>query len=317
MRFWWVNQNKTYREEIGGGYMWSPKCNNNGTRNQFYENMKLVNIGDVVFSFYRSQIQRVGFVQEPATSAKKPSEFGRSGDYWSNQGWMVPVKWGPVLGFYPRDHMHRPLLPKKYSPIRLDGGGNQIYLAEISQELANKLRLLGGLSDGGYNIIRQKFHAEYILDANASTKYKDEIEAIIQQDEKIGETEKEALVKSRRGQGKFRQRVASIERSCRVSGLADKRFLIASHIKSWADCETNEERLDANNGLLLSPNVDKLFDNGYISFKSDGNFIVSSQIDEQTLIFLGISNGNIVPPRQFNDQQKIYMKYHRENVFKA
>ena len=50
MRFWWVNQNMTYREEIGGGYMWSPKCNNNGTRNQFYENMKLVNIGDVVFS---------------------------------------------------------------------------------------------------------------------------------------------------------------------------------------------------------------------------------------------------------------------------
>jgi len=37
MRYWWVNQNQTYRTEVRGNFMWSPKANANGARNQFYE----------------------------------------------------------------------------------------------------------------------------------------------------------------------------------------------------------------------------------------------------------------------------------------
>lgn len=51
MRYWWVNQNQTYKAEIRGSFMWSPKQNANGARNQFYENMREVSPGDVVFSF--------------------------------------------------------------------------------------------------------------------------------------------------------------------------------------------------------------------------------------------------------------------------
>jgi len=40
MNFWWVNQNQTAKQEISGGYMWSPKRNKNGARNAFYENMR-------------------------------------------------------------------------------------------------------------------------------------------------------------------------------------------------------------------------------------------------------------------------------------
>jgi hypothetical protein len=56
MRYWWVNQNQTYQAEVAGGYMWSPKRNNNGARNQFYENMRAVVPGDLVFS-YRSHFR--------------------------------------------------------------------------------------------------------------------------------------------------------------------------------------------------------------------------------------------------------------------
>src|SRR5688572_11250424 len=49
MRYWWVNQNQTYRAEVRGSFMWSPKQNANGARNQFYENMREVSPGDVVF----------------------------------------------------------------------------------------------------------------------------------------------------------------------------------------------------------------------------------------------------------------------------
>jgi len=51
MRHWWVNQNQTYRQEIDGGYMWSPKVNRNGNLNPFYEFMREVAPGDLIFSF--------------------------------------------------------------------------------------------------------------------------------------------------------------------------------------------------------------------------------------------------------------------------
>ena len=50
MRYWWVNQNQTYRHEIQGGYLWSPKRNANGARNPFYESMREVAPGDLIFS---------------------------------------------------------------------------------------------------------------------------------------------------------------------------------------------------------------------------------------------------------------------------
>jgi len=57
MRYWWVNQNQTYRAELRGSFMWSPKRNANGVRNQFYENMRDVSPGDIVFSFCDTRIK--------------------------------------------------------------------------------------------------------------------------------------------------------------------------------------------------------------------------------------------------------------------
>jgi hypothetical protein len=60
MRYWWVNQNQTYKAEFSGGYIWSPKRNKNGARNQFYENMRNVAPGDLLFSFRDTMIVAVG-----------------------------------------------------------------------------------------------------------------------------------------------------------------------------------------------------------------------------------------------------------------
>jgi hypothetical protein len=59
MRYWWVNQNQTFRQEIGGGYLWSPKRNANGGRNPFYETMREVSPGDLIFSFVDTRITAV------------------------------------------------------------------------------------------------------------------------------------------------------------------------------------------------------------------------------------------------------------------
>ena len=82
MRYWWVNQNQTYRAEVRGSFMWSPKLNANGARNQFYENMREVSPGDVVFSFCDTRIKALGVVTGGAQTGPKP-DFGAAGSNWS------------------------------------------------------------------------------------------------------------------------------------------------------------------------------------------------------------------------------------------
>lgn len=105
----------------------------------------------------------------------------------------------------------------------------------------------------------------------------------------LTETVKEQVVKARRGQGAFRKAVMAREKSCRVTGLANPDLLIASHIKPWRDCETADERLSGANGLMLSPNADRLFDQHLITFTDDGALIISSILSEDDCEKLGLA----------------------------
>ncbi len=86
MCFWWVNQNQTHRQEIGGGYLWSPKRNSNNARNPFYEFMREVAPGDLVFSFVDTRIIAVGIVRSYCYESPKPIEFGAIGMNWEQIG---------------------------------------------------------------------------------------------------------------------------------------------------------------------------------------------------------------------------------------
>lgn len=131
-------------------------------------------------------------------------------------------------------------------------------------------------------------------------------------DESLTETAREQLIMARIGQGKFRSRVDMVSPACRVTGISDANFLIASHIKPWRVC-SNEERLDGNNGLMLSPHIDQLFDEGYISFEDDGSLVVSSALPTEVLAAWSIDVG--VNAGKLNEHQSRYMAYHRESVF--
>ena len=314
MNYWWVSQNQTHKQEIGGGYMWSPKADKNGKPVQSYTNMTKVSVGDLVFAFYQSKIQSIGTVLHPAVTSPKPEEFGSSGDYWSNSGWMVAMSWTALPNpMSPKDHIEAliPFLPQKHSPIREDGTGNQAYLFAIEEPFAEKVLSITGCDhDEMAGLLSVGYGA-----AAALEKLEDEIETKIINDTGIDETEKNALVKSRRGQGKFKSNLKEIESCCRLTGVDDTRFLIASHIKAWSECSTNAERLDGYNGLLLSPNADKLFDKGFISFDDDGRLLVSSQMDPKMLTKLGIAIE--INVGAFTAQQKQYLAYHRANTFKA
>ncbi|MGR5487503.1 hypothetical protein [Vibrio alfacsensis] len=91
MKYWWVSQNSTFKQESSGGYLWSPKVNKNGSASQFYDNMTRVSVGDIVLSFESSLISAISVVTRTAYSAHKPDEFGAAGDAWSDEGWKVDL----------------------------------------------------------------------------------------------------------------------------------------------------------------------------------------------------------------------------------
>lgn len=99
---------------------------------------------------------------------------------------------------------------------------------------------------------------------------------------------------------------------CALCGVTHPAFLIASHIKPWSD-STNQERLDVDNGLLLCPNHDALFDKGLITFNQDGSIIISPSLDKSSRVLLNVSKTMVL---SLNDWQKQYMSYHREKIFR-
>tara|TARA_R110002072_G_scaffold19498_4_gene72353 strand:+ start:91 stop:375 length:285 start_codon:yes stop_codon:yes gene_type:complete len=89
MAHWWVNHKQTFKEELEGGYIWSPQENKNGSRNQTYINLTRAKVGDVVFSYASAVIKAVGLVESSYQTSDKPVEFGSKGDGWDQKdGWL-------------------------------------------------------------------------------------------------------------------------------------------------------------------------------------------------------------------------------------
>jgi putative restriction endonuclease len=308
MQYWWVNQNQTYAHEVNGGYLWSPTQNRNGARNVFYDNMTRVEPGDVVFSFCGTFIKAIGVARGRAESSVKPSEFGTVGSNWGNEGWYVPVDFTELRSpIRPKDHIDslRPTLPDKYSPLQSSGDGNQgVYLAELPEAMAGILRqLLGGQVEAIF-----LFAKPFVVDEPSDGLAEQSIQSRLD----IAETEKQQLIRARRGQGLFRMRLESIESCCGVTGVSQRIHLRASHLKPWRD-STDVEKLDGNNGLLLAPHIDHLLDRGFISFTDSGEILISSKLDLSILKSWGVNSELNFGP--FNPHQQRYLAFHREHVF--
>jgi hypothetical protein len=196
-------------------------------------------------------------------------------------------------------------LPEKYSPIRANGDGNQgVYLASVSQALGEKiLDLAGKASDAALEL-----HDEQLMELE-----EDQIQQELSASPALSSTEIEQLVKARRGQGIYRTNLMKIEKRCRLTGVADPRLLVASHIKAWKDC-SNEERLDGQNGLMLSPHVDLLFDRHLISFADDGQIMTSGPWVIDVMFAWGLDHR--VNVGAFSPYQCKYLAIHRSVLVK-
>jgi hypothetical protein len=103
---------------------------------------------------------------------------------------------------------------------------------------------------------------------------------------------------------------------CAVTGLELIELLRASHIKPWADCESDAERLDVFNGLLLAPHLDALFDNGWVTFSDEGELVLSPKLQKHHLALLGLDRAGL-RRCQLTDGHRHYLAWHRSRVFRA
>lgn len=299
MAYWWVNQKQTFDRAVRAGYLWSPQVNVKGKRNPFYEHMTQVRAGDVVFAFANTRIKALAIVNGAHYAKDLPDELNATDNNWRNEGWAVPVDYHLVDSpLKVSEHMDqiRPLLPAKYSPLKADGKANLAYLFPVPEAMA--VALLALLN----------------VDVDDLGDWQDEVPAKkIQEDKNIDETQKAQLIKARRGQGIYRKNVREVEQACRVTGTSDAKFLIASHIKPWAKSD-NRERLDGNNGLMLAPHIDRLFDRGYISFDDDGGLILSNHLPEAVRLKWDVAQKIASVP--FSKAQVRYLNYHRARLLR-
>lgn len=158
-----------------------------------------------------------------------------------------------------------------------------------------------------------RWYREYLeaVEVRAAPEVED-IQAL-ENDRTITETERLALTKARVGQGQYRRDLIRLwGGKCSVTHYGDTRLLLASHIKPWYLAD-NAERLDPHNGLLLTPNLDKVFDAGFITFdpSNRGRIVFSNTLREPEA--LGLSDTMSVPIE--DERLAHYLREHKRTVF--
>jgi hypothetical protein len=215
-------------------------------------------------------------------------------------------------------------------PLRvwLGASGDAAYLAAFSQP--NVARMLAEYGPpmatpapvgavGGYTVpdvpslhrlLRRAFQLSKALPNELLRTFEKQVAALPKT------TEAERLVVQRVGQNLFREGLMDLwDGRCAVTGLAVPALLRASHIKPWADCETDAERLDVYNGLLLAPHLDVAFDRGFITVADDGAIVVSDALDSAARSTLGLNQP--LRARGLADGHRGYLPWHRDRVFKS
>ena len=294
MRFWWVNQNQTWKHERRGGYLWAPYRGTDGLDRFHWMNMEDVSIGDVIFSYAGQRIRAVSIVRTSCYPSNRPAEFGE-GSPWKLQGRRIDVQYldieePPALADL--QQIIQQMVGIKHGPITRQGlRASQGYLYAINEGAGRSL--LG------------EFHLESVIELGQSDG---ELELVGVEDQ----TTRQMLIDARVGQGKYREDLIAKWGSCAVTGVEDTKLLIASHVLPWRLAD-NSQRLDPDNGLLLSPSYDRAFDQGRISFDDSGGIMMDRE-HENSLMRAGVMPQARL--RDYSRELNEYMHFHRNNEFR-
>jgi hypothetical protein len=287
VKYWWVNQGRTWEHEYNGGFLWAPYKNSAGRPCWHWDTMDELQKGDYVFSYVRGQIVSVSKVKGPTYKSQKPKEFSD----WSRDGRRCDVVYKiantPIVIM---DHLDtiKSFLPTEHSPLQKNGLANQIYLVQLNEEL------------GEYLI--NFFDERTLFYDNAQIGQTEDVEQVILKDD--GESKRRTITVVVTRVVRDTQLSKDIKRkydySCQICGLVIKtntksgKYAEAAHIKPLEKDGDDKE----NNIICLCPNHHTMLDYGSISIN-----------DDYTL--LG-ADGELHTNHRIN---KDNLKYHRDNIY--
>ena len=204
------------------------------------------------------------------------------------------------------------LKPDPHKPYYFAGAfinGKMDHLHHSYIRIATKVRLIGNpvtqvelLDD-----FRKK---PSDIDYQAIEKEVDELDNYVE-DHNIEGFERAAIVKARINQSVFRDSLIKKYSKCCLCGANATELLVASHIKPW-NSSNSKEKTDVNNGLLLCPNHDRLFDRGLITFDNTGKILISDKLDNNNRIFMNVNTDMRI---ELSENMRNYMRFHRDNIF--
>ncbi len=202
INYWWINHGITYKYEIQGDFLWSPKSSKDGNRSHYYDNMAALRPGDQVFSYTKGFLRSFGVVKSFPSTSSRP-DFGSASKNWAESGWLVDVSFQDLpQPFQPKNDFReiKSLMDSKYLPLDRNGDG-QGSLTKISKELTTYIQVKGEIDQ-----VKIAF-----VTSNSDEEQNNLLEKAILQRTNIGPLEKLQLVKSRRGQGVFKANVKLYE----------------------------------------------------------------------------------------------------------
>jgi len=291
VKYFLVFQGTTYEEEKELSCLWAPKFGKSGQEVHHHKRLVEVKINDRIIHLVNRKIVAISTAKSKAYDAEAPWKQDDTRP-WLKNGRKIDVEMIELSEPILIDNIFqkiRPYLPEKYSPFDRNGSGNQGYFYEINSKIFNTILNTDFTND---------FYDLDILNSPESESTKDIFRL---------------NVRSSTWQNYFKNQLFKLwGSSCLVTGIKNENLLIGAHIKPWVK-SSDEEKIDPYNGLLLSPNADKLFEIGLISFQDNGSMMISDKINLSELKKLGIENKIKI---DFKEKNLIYLKYHRENKFK-
>ena len=293
-RFFLVFQGTTYEEEKELSCLWAPKFGQSGQEVHHHKRLLEVKKGDRIIHLVNRKIMAISTAKDKAYNSEAPW-LQDDKKPWLKDGRKVDIDITELEDPINVDSIFekiKPNLPEKYSPFNKDGGGNQGYFFEIGANV--------------FNIIM-------------NTDFADNNDPVVLETKELlepkGSSTNQGLrvnVRSSTWQKYFKSQLFKLwGMRCVVTNVENKNLLIGAHIKPWAKCN-DEEKIDVYNGLILSPNTDKLFELGLISFLNDGKMIISTKVNNKDLSYLGVSKDIKL---NVSDRHRQYLEYHRENKF--
>ena len=137
-RTYYVFQGGSFDDEYAGGYIWAPYESKYGMKFHYWDRLKDLKEGDMLFHADHGKIRAVSLVRGPHAVAARPGEL--VGPYEEDtHGFLVYCNYTYIenpISAWDYTEQTRKYSQVKYSPFNVKGTGNLGYLYELDQRLA-------------------------------------------------------------------------------------------------------------------------------------------------------------------------------------